>query len=99
MNMLALTIILPLIGFVLLAFSRGRWSENVSAIVGVGSVGLAAGLHPSGDGPGYGVHPPAPGGLALDPVSPAGNGKIRQKSARSTWLRALETVKKGLRLF
>ncbi len=30
---------LPLIGFVLLAFSRGRWSENVSAIVGVGSVG------------------------------------------------------------
>ena len=41
MNMLALTIILPLIGFVLLAFSRGRWSENVSAIVGVGSVGLA----------------------------------------------------------
>ncbi|HCN6870213.1 TPA: NADH-quinone oxidoreductase subunit L, partial [Escherichia coli] len=42
MNMLALTIILPLIGFVLLAFSRGRWSENVSAIVGVGSVGLAA---------------------------------------------------------
>ncbi|MDG9695656.1 hypothetical protein QC281_37025 [Streptomyces sp. DH17] len=34
MNMLALTIILPLIGFVLLAFSRGRWSENVSAIVG-----------------------------------------------------------------
>ena len=38
MNMLALTIILPLIGFVLLAFSRGRWSENVSAIIGVGSV-------------------------------------------------------------
>ncbi|KJT23554.1 NADH dehydrogenase subunit L, partial [Salmonella enterica subsp. enterica serovar Heidelberg str. RI-11-013374] len=28
MNMLALTIILPLIGFVLLAFSRGRWSEK-----------------------------------------------------------------------
>ena len=30
MNMLALTILLPLIGFVLLAFSRGRWSENLS---------------------------------------------------------------------
>lgn len=46
MNMLALTIILPLIGFVLLAFSRGRWSENVSAIVGVGSVGFGgAGNH------------------------------------------------------
>ena len=36
MNMLALTIILPFIGFVLLAFSRGRWSENL-AIVGVGN--------------------------------------------------------------
>ncbi len=42
MNMLALTIIFPLIGFVLLAFSRGRWSENLSATVGVGSIGLAA---------------------------------------------------------
>lgn len=42
MNMLALTILLPLIGFVLLAFSRGRWSENLSAAVGMGSVGLAA---------------------------------------------------------
>ncbi len=42
MNMLALTIIFPLIGFVLLAFSRGRWSENLSATVGMGSVGLAA---------------------------------------------------------
>lgn len=39
MNMLALTILLPLIGFVLLAFSRGRWSENLSAAVGMGSVG------------------------------------------------------------
>lgn len=39
MNMLALTILLPLIGFVLLAFSRGRWSENLSATVGMGSVG------------------------------------------------------------
>ncbi|MEE6802520.1 proton-conducting transporter membrane subunit, partial [Escherichia coli O8:H10] len=42
MNMLALTIILPLIGFLLLSFSRGRWSENLSAAVGMGSVGLAA---------------------------------------------------------
>ena len=37
-----LTILLPLIGFLLLAFSRGRWSENVSATIGTGSVGLAA---------------------------------------------------------
>lgn len=42
MNLLYLTILFPLIGFVLLAFSRGRWSENVSATVGMGSVGLAA---------------------------------------------------------
>ena len=42
MNLLWLTIFLPLVGFVLLAFSRGRWSENVSAIIGAGSVGLAA---------------------------------------------------------
>ncbi|MDU2734330.1 MAG: NADH-quinone oxidoreductase subunit L, partial [Mixta calida] len=42
MNLLYLTILLPLIGFALLAFSRGRWSENLSATVGVGSIGLAA---------------------------------------------------------
>ncbi len=40
MNMLALTIILPLIGFVLLAFSRGRWSENVSALDWLGYASL-----------------------------------------------------------
>ena len=42
MNLLYLTILLPLLGSVLLAFSRGRWSENISAIIGAGSVGLAA---------------------------------------------------------
>lgn len=42
MNLLYLTILLPLIGFLLLAFSRGRWSENTAATVGVGSIGLAA---------------------------------------------------------
>ncbi|QCT22181.1 NADH-quinone oxidoreductase subunit L [Jejubacter calystegiae] len=42
MNLLWLTIVLPLIGYLLLAFSRGRWSENLAAAVGVGSVGLAA---------------------------------------------------------
>ncbi|WP_027711556.1 NADH-quinone oxidoreductase subunit L [Dickeya chrysanthemi] len=42
MNLLYLTILFPLIGFLLLAFSRGRWSENVSATIGVGSIGLAA---------------------------------------------------------
>ncbi|MEQ1975213.1 NADH-quinone oxidoreductase subunit L [Xenorhabdus sp. SGI240] len=42
MNLLYLTILLPLLGFLLLAFSRGRWSENMSATIGIGSVGLAA---------------------------------------------------------
>ncbi len=56
MTLLSLTIVLPLIGFVILAFSRGRLSENTSAVIGVGSVGLAAavvifrflGGHPNG---------------------------------------------------
>lgn len=42
MNLLYLTILFPLLGFLLLAFSRGRWSENTAATVGVGSIGLAA---------------------------------------------------------
>ncbi len=33
---------LPLVGFLLLSFSRGRFSENLSALIGVGSVGLSA---------------------------------------------------------
>ena len=42
MNLLPLTFLFPLVGFLLLSFSRGKWSENLSALVGVGSVGLAA---------------------------------------------------------
>ncbi len=42
MNALYLTILFPLLGYLILAFSRGRLSENVSAAVGVGSIGLAA---------------------------------------------------------
>ncbi|CAJ0992053.1 NADH-quinone oxidoreductase subunit L [Pantoea sp. Nvir] len=42
MNLLYLTILCPLIGFLLLAFSRNRWSENLIASIGMGSVGLAA---------------------------------------------------------
>ena len=41
MNHLYLTIVFPLIGFLLLAFSRGRWPENISAIIGVGSIALS----------------------------------------------------------
>ncbi len=41
MNYLYLTILFPLIGFLLLALSRGRWSENMSATIGVGSIALS----------------------------------------------------------
>jgi NADH-quinone oxidoreductase subunit L len=42
LSLLPLTFLFPLLGFVLLAFSRGRWSENLSAIIGVGSMALSA---------------------------------------------------------
>ncbi|MET0356837.1 MAG: NADH-quinone oxidoreductase subunit L [Cellvibrio sp.] len=42
MNQLYLTIVFPLIGFLILVSGRKRLSENVAAFVGVGSVGLAA---------------------------------------------------------
>jgi len=41
MSHLYLTILFPLVGFLLLALSRGRWSENVSAAIGVGSIALS----------------------------------------------------------
>ncbi|MDP3859178.1 MAG: NADH-quinone oxidoreductase subunit L [Stagnimonas sp.] len=42
MNFLFLTFAAPLIGFLILAFARGRISENLAAVVGVGSVGISA---------------------------------------------------------
>ena len=42
MNLLFLTLLFPLLGWFLLAFSRGRITENTAAVIGVGSVGLAA---------------------------------------------------------
>ncbi|WP_028628754.1 MULTISPECIES: NADH-quinone oxidoreductase subunit L [Pseudomonas] len=42
MNLLFLTCLFPLLGWFILAFSRGRFSENTSAVIGVGSVGLSA---------------------------------------------------------
>ncbi|EIK52493.1 NADH:ubiquinone oxidoreductase subunit L [Stutzerimonas stutzeri TS44] len=42
MNLLFLTFVFPLLGYFLLAFSRGRISENLAATIGVGSVGLSA---------------------------------------------------------
>ena len=41
MNYLYLTILFPLLGYVILAFTRSRLSENVSATIGVGSIGLS----------------------------------------------------------
>ncbi len=42
MSYLYLTILFPLIGFVLLAAGRNKLSESVAAIIGVGAVGLSA---------------------------------------------------------
>jgi NADH-quinone oxidoreductase subunit L len=42
MNQLYLTIVFPLIGFLLLVTGRKRLSENLAAAIGVGSIGLAA---------------------------------------------------------
>jgi NADH-quinone oxidoreductase subunit L len=42
MNALLLTFLAPLAGYVLLAFSAGRFSENTAAAIGVGSLGIAA---------------------------------------------------------
>lgn len=42
MSLLPLTFILPLIGFLILAFMRDRLTEQAAAMVGVGSMGLSA---------------------------------------------------------
>ncbi|TBU71456.1 NADH-quinone oxidoreductase subunit L [Pseudomonas daroniae] len=42
MNFLFLTLLFPLLGWLILAFSRGRLSEGSAALIGVGSVGLSA---------------------------------------------------------
>src|SRR5690606_30051484 len=42
MSLLFLTFLSPLLGFVLLAGSRGRLSENAAAVIGVGSMGISA---------------------------------------------------------
>lgn len=42
MSLLAFTFIFPLLGFMLLAFGRARWSEQQAAVIGVGSMALSA---------------------------------------------------------
>jgi NADH-quinone oxidoreductase subunit L len=60
MNLLFLTFLFPLLGFVLLAFARNRISENIAAIIGVGSIGLSA-LSAAWAGFDFLQHPPAGG--------------------------------------
>lgn len=42
MNLLPLTVLFPLFGFLLLAVGRDRLSEGVASVIGVGSMGLSA---------------------------------------------------------
>lgn len=42
MNLLFLIVLLPLLSFLLLSFSAGRFSEKISALIGVGMIGLTA---------------------------------------------------------
>ncbi|WP_441253930.1 NADH-quinone oxidoreductase subunit L [Aeromonas sp. A600556] len=42
MSLLYLTFLFPLLGWLVLAFSLGRFSERTSALIGVGSIGLSA---------------------------------------------------------
>lgn len=42
MNILFLTILFPLLGFLVLAFSQGKWSENISATIGISAIALSA---------------------------------------------------------
>jgi NADH-quinone oxidoreductase subunit L len=58
MSALYLTLVFPLIGFLLLVFGRERWSENLAALIGVGSIGLAA-LTATYVGYDFLQHPPA----------------------------------------
>lgn len=60
LNYLPLVFIAPLAGFLILAFSRGRISENWAAVVGVGSIGISA-LTTLTVGYDFLMHPPAAG--------------------------------------
>jgi NADH-quinone oxidoreductase subunit L len=60
LNYLPLVFIAPLIGFLILAFSRGRISENFAAVVGVGSIGVSA-LTTLTVGYDFLMHPPVGG--------------------------------------
>lgn len=42
MNLISLIILFPLLGFITLAYSQGKWSNNISAMIGVGSIIISA---------------------------------------------------------
>jgi NADH-quinone oxidoreductase subunit L len=58
MNLLFLVFLFPLLGFLILAFGRGRIREQLAAVIGVGSVGLSA-LVTAIVGVQFLLHPPA----------------------------------------
>ena len=58
MNLLFLVFLFPLLGFLILAFGRGKIPENLAAVIGVGSVGLSA-LVTAIAGVQFLQHPPA----------------------------------------
>jgi NADH-quinone oxidoreductase subunit L len=60
LNYLPLVFISPLVGFLILAFARGRISENFATVVGVGSIGISA-LTVFTVGYDFLAHPPAGG--------------------------------------
>lgn len=41
MNLLFLTMLFPVLGFIILACSQGKWSKKISAIVGISSIGMS----------------------------------------------------------
>jgi NADH-quinone oxidoreductase subunit L len=57
MNLLFLVFLFPLLGFVILAFGRGKIPEQLAAVIGVGSIGLSA-LVAAFAGVQFLLHPP-----------------------------------------
>jgi NADH-quinone oxidoreductase subunit L len=66
MNLLFLTFLSPLLGFLVLAFGRGRIPEKLAAVIGVGSIGISA-LVTAIAGCEFMSHPPA-GGAYVQPL-------------------------------
>ena len=64
MDMLILACVAPLVGFVLLGLARGRIPENLAALLGVGSIGVAA-LATLNVGWQFFTQPPADGFVAV----------------------------------